>query len=297
MKRRAIPAISLALVVLFSASFLLALPGAVSMPASAVTQAEIDALKESAGELEQQQKEIQAQLNAIAADKDEALEQKSLLEQQINVIQSEINNIDAQIAKYDELISQKEDELAQLEQQEAEQYQLFCERVRYMEEEGEVSYWAILFNAEDFSDMLDRFMMVEEIMAYDNAIMDELLATQAQIEQEKAELEEARTAQAHGPERTTFEHLHPELKRHRETTQLYALGLALAADCPPNDCRIYLNIFDGARELDAALDDLDADSVPALALRKALRERVGELAEMFDGNFAVKQYRKGGGAK
>ena len=107
MKRRAIPAISLALVVLFSASFLLALPGAVSMPASAVTQAEIDALKESAGELEQQQKEIQAQLNAIAADKDEALEQKSLLEQQINVIQSEINNIDAQIAKYDELISRR----------------------------------------------------------------------------------------------------------------------------------------------------------------------------------------------
>jgi len=61
MKRRAIPAISLALVVLFSASFLLALPGAVSMPASAVTQAEIDALKESAGELEQQQKEKIAQ--------------------------------------------------------------------------------------------------------------------------------------------------------------------------------------------------------------------------------------------
>ena len=83
MKRRAIPAISLALVVLFSASFLLALPGAVSMPASAVTQAEIDALKESAGELEQQQKEIQAQLNAIAADKDEALEQHRRTDRQI----------------------------------------------------------------------------------------------------------------------------------------------------------------------------------------------------------------------
>lgn len=74
--------------------------------------------------------------------------------------------------------------------------------------------------------------------------------------------------------------------------QLYALGLALAADCPDNDCRVYLNIFNGARELDAALDSLDADSTPALYLRKALRERVGELAEMFDGNFAVKQYRK-----
>ena len=83
-----------------------------------------------------------------------------------------------------------------------------------------------------------------------------------------------------------------DLKRHRETAQIYTLGLALAADCPDNDCRVYLNIFNGARELDAALDNLDAEGAPALALRKALRERVGELAEMFDGNFAVKQYRK-----
>ena len=141
----------------------------------------------------------------------------------------------------------------------------------------------------------------EQVGAEARAYLRALAATGTVAEGESAAftaaIEEARTAQAHGPERTTFEHLHPELKRHRETTQLYALGLALAADCPPNDCRIYLNIFDGARELDAALDDLDADSVPALALRKALRERVGELAEMFDGNFAVKQYRKGGGAK
>ena len=98
-------------------------------------------------------------------------------------------------------------------------------------------------------------------------------------------------------EKCSLEHLHPDLKRHRETAKIYALGLALAEKCPPNDCRVYLNIFNAARELDAALDNLDADSAPALALRKALRERVGELAEMFDGNFAVKQYRKGGGAK
>lgn len=93
-------------------------------------------------------------------------------------------------------------------------------------------------------------------------------------------------------ERTTFEHLHPELKRHRETAQLYALGLALAADCPPNDCRVYLNIFDGARELDAALDNLDADGIPALALRRALREWVGELAEMYQDNYAIQKYRE-----
>ena len=92
--------------------------------------------------------------------------------------------------------------------------------------------------------------------------------------------------------RATFENLHPELKRHRETAQVYALGLALAEDCPDNDCRLYLNIFNTARELDAALDNLDADSIPALALRKALREQVGELAEMYRDNYAIQKYRE-----
>lgn len=100
----------------------------------------------------------------------------------------------------------------------------------------------------------------------------------------------ARSAPA---ERKTFEHLHPDLKRHRETAQIYALGLALSKNCPPNDCRVYLNIFNAARELDAALDSLDAYGAPALALRKELRERVGELGEMMEDNYAVEQYRKG----
>lgn len=131
-----------------------------------------------------------------------------------------------------------------------------------------------------------------EARAYLRALAATGTVTEGESAALTAAIEEARTAQAHTPERTTFERLHPELKRHRETAQIYTLGLALAADCPDNDCRVYLNIFNGARELDAALDNLDAEGAPALALRKALRERVGELAEMFDGNFAVKQYRK-----
>lgn len=136
----------------------------------------------------------------------------------------------------------------------------------------------------------------EQVGAEARAYLRALATVQAVTEREReiftAAIVEAVKARQELKERTTFENLHPELKRHRETAQIYALGLALAADCPPNDCRVYLNIFNGARELDAALDSLDADSTPALYLRKALRERVGELAEMFDGNFAVKQYRK-----
>lgn len=171
------------------------LPETVVVPASAVTQAEIDAMKEEANSLKQQQEEIQDQLDSLAADRENAMARKTLLEQQINATRAEINTIAAQIAKYDELIAQKQEELSQAEAEEQAQYELFCERVRYMEEQGEVSYWSILFSSKDFADLLDNAMMVEEIMDYDNQVMDQLIALREQIESDKAELETARQEQ------------------------------------------------------------------------------------------------------
>ena len=171
------------------------LPEAVIVPASAVTQAEIDAMKEEANSLKQQQEEIQDQLDSLAADRENAMARKTLLEQQINATRAEISSIAAQIAKYDELIAQKQTELDEAEAEEQAQYELFCERVRYMEEQGEVSYWSILFSSKDFADLLDNAMMVEEIMDYDNQVMDQLIALREQIEQDKAELETARQEQ------------------------------------------------------------------------------------------------------
>lgn len=168
-------------------------PAAV-LPSSAVTQAEIDALKSDASDLASQKKELQAQLNEVKADKNEALKQKQLLEEQIEVIRAEISNINRQISTYEELISQKTQELEQSEAQEQEQYELFCSRVRAMEEEGETSYWAILFGSSDFSELLDNYMMIEEIIEYDNSVMEALAQLQEQVEQERAELEEAKAA-------------------------------------------------------------------------------------------------------
>lgn len=61
-----------------------------------------------------------------------------------------------------------------------------------MEEEGTVSYWSILFNADSFSDMLDRLADIDAVMDYDNQIMDELTAAREELERLQAELESAR---------------------------------------------------------------------------------------------------------
>ena len=163
--------------------------------ASAVTQAEINALKSNANKLAGQKKDLQNQLKDVRAKKADAQSQKDLLERQMNVIQAEIDNIAQQINQYQGLINQKATELADTEAKEKAQYELFCQRIRVMEETGEVSYWSILFSSDSFSDLLDNFMMVEEIIQYDNSVMDQLLALQAKIEAEKSELEDAKAQQ------------------------------------------------------------------------------------------------------
>ena len=169
-------------------------PGMV-LETSAVTQAEIDALKGNAGKLAEQKKDIQAQLKAVQADKSNALKKKELLEDQIDLIRQEIANINEQIAMYDQLIAEKTAELEQAEADEKAQFDLFCRRMRHMEEQGETSYWSILFTSGDFSELLDNYMMIEEIIQYDNQVIDSLVALQEKVANDRTVLEEAQAEQ------------------------------------------------------------------------------------------------------
>lgn len=156
---------------------------------AAVTQEDINALKADAAALNTRKKELESQLDALADDKSKALERKQLLDQRVTNTAAQIRNVESQIEDYAELIAQAETELADAQQREAEQYELFCSRVRAMEEQGTVSYWSVLFKADSFSDLLGRLDIINEIMDADQQVIDTLKALQAEIEAKKAELE------------------------------------------------------------------------------------------------------------
>lgn len=100
-------------------------------------------------------------------------------------------------------------------------------------------------------------------------------------------------AQSGESRRETFKNVPSGMRNDYNTKKIYALGLALAGVCPKNDCKIYLNIFNMARDLDAALDMFRENTAPALALRSALMDRLGDLWEMYSKNQAVQQYKEG----
>lgn len=177
--------------VLLAAMLALALflPGPGPGSAGAVTQSDIDEMKDSIDEITSQINDLEDKLAGIQDDKSQALQQKENLDQQIALLNQQIAQTEAVLSEYDTLIAEKQTEIDALQAQEEEQYALFCQRVRAMEEQGTVSYLSILFNAASFSDLLDNAMLMGEIMDYDQAIIDQLEATREELEQAKSELE------------------------------------------------------------------------------------------------------------
>lgn len=157
--------------------------------ALAVTQAEIDALKNNASSLGDKMDALEDQLSALESDKSKALQQIEVLDQQNEVLKQQIAAQERLIQEYEGLIAQTQQELLDAQQREAEQYELFCKRVRAMEENGTVSYWSVLFNASDIEDLLGRLSDIGEVMEADQRMIDELEAIRLEIEEKKATLE------------------------------------------------------------------------------------------------------------
>jgi cell wall-associated NlpC family hydrolase len=176
-----------------------------TVSASAITQADIDAtaaeieqMQAQQASLQSQQADVQSQLDDLKEQENSALDQLLLYQQQAELLESQIDNTKAIIEDYEAQIADTEVKLEEAEEKEAEYYDLFCQRVRAMEENSTSSYWSILFDAESFSDLLDRLSFISEVMDYDNWIMDQLAQarqevadTKAQLEEEKAGKEEA----------------------------------------------------------------------------------------------------------
>lgn len=161
--------------------------------ALAVTQADIDALQDDADALDAKREQLESQLDSLSDDKAQALKRKELLDQQISNTSAQIANVEAQISEYEALITQTEAELADAEEREEAQYELFCSRVRSMEEQGTVSYWSVLFKADSFTDLLSRLDFVNEIMDYDQRVIQDLQDLQQEITEKKESLEDSRS--------------------------------------------------------------------------------------------------------
>lgn len=184
--------VAIVLAALMTLSVMITVIASLATTAGAVpTKEDLKKLEQEREKIKQQQEEIRSQINSLEYEEAMASAKKHVLDRQIELTQADIENLSAQIVQYGLLIEEKEREVVAYQENEADQLELYKVRMRAMEENGIVSYYAIIFGARDFADMLERMDMVESIMAHDKQLYNDLVKARHETEQAKANLQEA----------------------------------------------------------------------------------------------------------
>ena len=167
------------------------IPTNVHAASSSEIKKQIAELKNQKKELESQMKDVKNQVKENDNEISSMVAQKNAIDQEIFILYQEIENIDQQIAAYALLIADKQDEPDNAQAHLDELSEKNKERIRAMEEDGGITYWSVLFKASNFSDLLDRLSMIDEIAAADRRRLQEMheAAEEVSVAQDALEVE------------------------------------------------------------------------------------------------------------
>ena len=175
------------------------IPTRVGAASSGEIRKQIAALKEEKKEIDAQLKDVKNQLKENNNEISSIVARKDTIDQEIQLLHQQMDNINHQVATYALLIADKQDELDDANYRLDDLNAKNKERLRAMEEDGAISYWAVIFKANSFSDLLDRISMVQEINAADqrrlkeiSEVAQQVSTVQSELVREKAELDAVR---------------------------------------------------------------------------------------------------------
>ena len=164
------------------------IPTKAGAASSSEIRKQIAALKDEKKQIDAQLKEVKGQLKENTNEIKGIVAQKDAIDQEVQLLHQQIFNINQQVATYALLIADKQDELDEASVRLEELQQKNKERIRAMEEEGELSYWSVIFKADSFSDLLDRLSMVQEINAADQRRLQEISEVGRKVSNVREEL-------------------------------------------------------------------------------------------------------------
>lgn len=143
---------------------------------------EIKSLKSDIQSVEQKIKELQGAKSNLQA-------YISQLDAQANDLTSKIQAVEQKIEEKAQEIEIKKTELAEAEAEADRQYELMKKRICYLYESGEQSFFVLLLESENMSEMLNRAEYALQISQYDQNMKEKLKEVKDTIAEYKAVLE------------------------------------------------------------------------------------------------------------
>ena len=188
-----------------------------SLISSVHASQELDELQEQQQANKEEREELESQRNDLASQKsalmntiaalDKSIEtiqaEKEAYDQMIRLTELELDNLADQIRLLEQQIDYKRREYDAAVEEEEKQWEIFKLKFRAMEEQGNISYFEILFDdLTGFGDLLTRMDMIDEIVAEDAGVIDtmeqakqEVVLAQQALYDAKSECEEKQQVQ------------------------------------------------------------------------------------------------------
>ncbi len=156
---------------------------------AAGSNATISGYEDQIKDLEDREKDLQAEINALKQDSTAALKLRETLDKQLAVTYEKIDAANALIDELNKQIESASTGISDMESELAHQKKVFIERLRLAYEESDVSYIAMLFDADGLSDFFNNIERVGALLDYDKKVMDGYSEKKAELEEKKEELD------------------------------------------------------------------------------------------------------------
>ncbi len=164
------------------------------IPAKAATKAElrseISELEDEQDELEEKIAALEEQIETLDSQRSGTLEKKAALDERNALAQEELDVITEQIGIIEGYMANRQLDLENARAMEAEQEEALMARLRAMEENSDLSYIQIIFQAASFSDLLTRIDLINEVMEYDEELWASYISARENVELLEAEAAE-----------------------------------------------------------------------------------------------------------
>ena len=168
-----------------------------AMPLSVyATNKSISDSKKTIQENQQKMKELQGQQSQLEQKLDELNKLKTDAAAYIEKLDGDLAQLSSQIDKLNTQMTDKQTEIDKTSEalnaakaDEQEQYASMKLRIKYMYEQGNMSYLDMLVGADSFSDLLNKAEYIRQVSAYDRRKLNDFIAVRNDIAAKEQELE------------------------------------------------------------------------------------------------------------
>ncbi len=148
------------------------------------------------------QSQLQQQTKTTKSKISELRNQEQSLNSKISSIQTQVTNLESSIASTEADIAKRDKQIADLKQKISvtnaemdKQYKTLEQRVQIMYEDGQTSYFAVLFSATSFTDLLDRIQLLSTIANQNKQILQEIESNKHQLDISNQTLQKQQSAE------------------------------------------------------------------------------------------------------